>query len=148
MWTTSAPRNNRTWILFLEPQAHITLAFKFLRSWSCVGNPSYMYSTTRIFSFSKRTKLNFDSVRLTQIDINFQQVVLQLRKSLGTTTDPVFLYRRPRSRQIENFPLNSLIHNLSKNIKSRRDFYVMKSAKRTCFLPTTNIIMEIIIFLH
>ena len=91
--------NTRTWILFLKPQAHITLAVNILRSWSCVGNPTY--STTRIFSFTKRTKLDFDSVRLTQIDINFQQVVLQLRRRLGTTTDPVFLYPCPRSRQIE-----------------------------------------------
>ena len=92
-----------------------------------MGSP--FYSTARIFSFTKRTKLHFDSVRFTQIDISFQQVVLQLRRRLGTTTDPVFLYPRPRSWQIENFPSNSLIHNLSWNIKSGRDFYVMKSIK-------------------
>ena len=84
-----------------------------------MGNPSY--STTRIFSFTKQTKLNFDSVRLTQIDINFQQVVLQLRRRLGTTTDPVLLYRRLRSRQIENFPFNT-IHNLSKKKKPDMTF--------------------------
>ena len=39
----------------------------------------------------------------------------------------------------KHFPLNSLIHNLSKNVKSRCDLYVMISAKRTCFLPTTKI---------
>ena len=100
-----------------------------------MGSPFYRTTGSSLLQTNKTQY--FDSVRLTQIDINFQQVVLQLRRRLGTTTDPVLLYPRPRLGQIEYLPLNSLIHNLSKNIKSRHDFYVIQSAKRTRFLPTT-----------
>ena len=107
-----------------------------------MGSPFYRTTGSSLLQTNKTQY--FDSVRLTQIDINFQQVVLQLRRRLGTTTDPVLLYPRPRLGQIEYLPLNSLIHvhNLSKNIKSRRDFYVIQSAKRTRFTNNEN--MEII----
>ena len=100
-----------------------------------MGSPFYRTTGSSLLQTNKTQY--FDSVRLTQIDINFQQVVLQLRRRLETTTDPVLLYPRPRLGQIEYLPFNSLIHNLSKNIKSRRDFYVIQSAKRTRFLLTT-----------